>query len=190
MHFAKVLRILTVAPLMALVMLILLYLKMPAAFGNPILFAAAIVFLTGFPLLAYPLQPLFRRYRGKGREGQRTLAMIFAVIGYLLGYAAALLAHAPRPLKIIFLAYLFSGILVVVFNKVFPVRASGHACGVAGPFVILAFFGQWTCLLGILPTAAVWWSSLKANRHTPVQLAEGTVLPFIALAAAALVCSL
>lgn len=184
-RLAKAIRILTVAPFMAFVMLVVLFVRDSAAFGTPALFAASIMFLTLFPLLAYPLQPLFARYRGKGREGQRTLAMIFAVAGYVLGCAMAFLAHSPDRLKIIFLSYLFSGVLMILFNKLIQVRASGHACGVAGPFAILAFFGQWVSCLGILLLAVVWWSSLKAGRHTPGQLIAGTALPFFALAAAA-----
>ena len=184
-HLAKAFRILTVAPLMALVLIVILYTRDPAAFGSPALLASAVVFLTLLPLLAYPLQPLFPRYRGKGREGQRTLAMIFAVAGYVLGCGAAWLTQAPDRLKIIFLCYLLSGILVVLFNKLLHVRASGHACGVAGPFAVLAACGQWAGCLGIPLLAAVWWSSLKTGRHTPGQLIAGTVLPLLALAAAA-----
>lgn len=186
LHIAKALRILTVAPLMALVMLLVLFFRDPAAIGGPGFFAAAVVCLTVLPLLAYPLQPVFPHFRGRGREGQRTLAMIFAVLGYVGGCVLAFAAHAPARLKIIFLAYLFSGILVVVFNLLLHVRASGHACGVTGPFAILAFFGQWAGCLGIVPILIVWWSSLKAKRHTPEQLIAGTILPFFALTAAAL----
>lgn len=182
MYIAKVCRIVTVAPLMAGTMLIVLFVNNPVAFGNSAFFAAALVFLTILPLLAYPLQPLLSHYRNKGREGQRILAMLFATAGYVLGCAIAFIAHAPNSLKIIFLSYLFSAILIILFNKLIHVRASGHACGVAGPFAILILFGQWVGLLGIIPLAIVWWSSLKAKRHTPGQLIVGTALPFLALA--------
>ncbi|HEX2937307.1 MAG TPA: hypothetical protein VHO66_00100 [Ruminiclostridium sp.] len=184
MYIAKVCRIVTVAPFMAGTMLVVLFINNPVVFGNSAFFAAALVFLTVLPLLAYPLQPLFSHYRSKGREGQRTLAMLFAAAGYVLGCALAFIAHAPNSLKIIFLSYLFSAILIILFNKLIHVRASGHACGVAGPFAILVFFGQLAGFLGIIPLVIVWWSSLKAKRHTPGQLIVGTALPFLALAAA------
>jgi hypothetical protein len=184
MHLAKIFRILAVAPIMALLMLAILCMQDPVIFGNPALFASSVVFLTLLLLLAYPLQALFPYYRCKGREGQRTLAMIFAVAGYFLGCVVAFLAQAPDRLKIIFLCYLFSGILLVLFNKLLHARVSGHACGVAGPFAILAFFGQWAGCLGFPMLAVVWWSSLKMGRHTPGQLIIGTVLPLFALAAA------
>ena len=169
---------------MALVMLIILYVWAPATFGNPAFFISSVVFLTVLPLLAYPLQPLFPHFRDRGREGQRTLAMVFAVAGYLLGSGEAFLANAPVRLKVIFLSYLLSGFLVVLFNKLLHVRASGHACGMAGPFAILASFGQWAGCLGAPLLAVVWWSSLKTARHTPGQLIAGTVLPLFALMAA------
>lgn len=173
-----------VAPFMALVMLVILYVRAPADFGNPALFASSIVFLTVLPLLAYPFQPLLPHFRNRGREGQRTLAMLFAVTGYVLGCIAAFFSNAPDKLKIIFFSYLFSGILVLLFNKLFHVKASGHACGVAGPFAILASFGQWAGFIGVPLLAVVWWSSLKTGRHTPRQLIAGTALPIFALAAA------
>ena len=170
---------------MALVMLIILYACDPAAFGSPLLFVCSAVFLTALPLLAYPLQPLFPHFRSKGREGQRNLAMIFAVAGYILGCGAAFFAHAPKRLLIVFATYLLSGVLVVAFNRLSHVRASGHACGMAGPFAMLASFGLWAAgCLGIPLLAVVWWSSLKTGRHTASQLFAGTLIPLFALGAA------
>ena len=56
---AYVTRVVTVAPIMALVLLVTLYLRAPQLFGNLLSFAATVFFLVGLPLLAYPLQPLF-----------------------------------------------------------------------------------------------------------------------------------
>lgn len=173
-----------VAPLMALVMLLVLFIRTPAAFGSPALFAASVAFLTVLPLLGYPLQRFIPHFKNKGREGQRTLAMIFAVAGYVLGCVLAFAARAPGKLKVIFLAYLLSGVFVVLLNKLLHVRASGHACGVAGPFAILACFGQWAAALGLPLLAVVWWSSLKTHRHTLWQLTAGTLVPLAALAVA------
>ena len=39
--------------------------------------------------------------------------------------------------KIIYLEYLFCGITMLVFNKLFKLKASGHACGVIGPMLII-----------------------------------------------------
>jgi len=178
---AKTIRILTVAPITALFMLLSLYFKNSELFGGLANFCFAILFLTVFPLLAYPLQPLIKKYKDKGREGQRTLAMIFAVLGYIGGCFSALLLRAPKGVWIIYLTYLLSGILIMLFNKLFHFKASGHACGVAGPLTILACFGNILGYLGVSIVAAVWWASLKMKRHTIGQLISGTIIPIVVL---------
>lgn len=178
---AKTIRVLTVAPVMALVMLLTLYLHSPLLFGSRANFAFSVLFLVVFPLLGYPLQPLIKKYKDKGREGQRMLAIDFAVSGYIGGCLSAMLLHAPKSVWIIYLSYLFSGILVMLTNKFFHFKASGHACGVAGPFALLAYFGQSLGFWGIPVLALVFLSSLQMKRHTVLQLICGTVIPIVAL---------
>ena len=96
MHkLSKIIRVVTVPPLMALFMLLVLEWRDPRFFGSLLHFLLSVVFLAFFPLLAYPLQPLFPSFKDKGREGQRTLAICFAVAGYVGGCASALLFRAP-----------------------------------------------------------------------------------------------
>lgn len=179
---SKIIRILTVAPLMALVMTLTIYFNDPAFFGGTENFILQILFLTVLPLLAYPLQPIIKVFRSKGREGQRTLAMIFAVCGYIAGLISALALHSKESVQIIYISYLLSGVLVVLLNKLFKFRASGHTCGIVGPFALLLYFGQGWGLLGIPVLAAAWWASLKMKRHTASQLIGGMVIPIAALA--------
>ncbi|QRN83181.1 hypothetical protein JR338_00015 [Chloroflexota bacterium] len=179
---AYFIRIFTVAPFMALVLLITLYLRAPQTFGNQLTFAATVFFLTGLPLLAYPLQPLFRKFRDGGREGQRKLAMLFAVAGYIGGLIFAIATRATQDVIIIYVAYLISGSLVGLTNKVLHFKASGHACGVAGPFMLLVYFGQPIGYLGFGVLAITWLASLYMKRHTWPQLLAGNTIPFISLA--------
>lgn len=72
---AKIIRIVTVVPVMALVMLSILYGLRPDIFQETSNFILAIIFLTVFPLLAYPLQLLLPKFRNKGREGQRKASL-------------------------------------------------------------------------------------------------------------------
>lgn len=178
---AFVIRIVTVAPIMALVLLLVLYFRAPGTFGSQIMFMFSVLFLVVFPLLAYPLQPLIKPYKGKGREGQRTLALIFAVAGYLLGCLFAAVLGAPRDVWFIFLSYMVSGSLVALINKVFHFKASGHACGVTGPFLLLLYFGQTIGFLGAAVLAVVWLASLYMKRHTTGQFLVGAAIPFAAL---------
>ena len=82
-----------------------------------------IVFLTILPVLAYPLQKYIPGFKDKGREGQRSLAMIFSFAGYLLGTVVAFAFSANTIVKIIYLEYLFCGITMLVFNKLFKLKA-------------------------------------------------------------------
>jgi hypothetical protein len=184
---SKAIRVLTVAPFMALLMLTILYLRDPALFGGVLYYILSVVFLTVFPLLAYPLQPLLRAFRDKGREGQRTLAIYFAVAGYIGGCLSAAVFGAPEGVWIIFLCYLASGTLVLLVNKLLHFKASGHTCGVTGPFILLLYFGQAAGLIGIPLLALVWISSIAMKRHTMAQLLGGAAIPVVSLTIAVLI---
>jgi hypothetical protein len=183
---AKTVRIISVAPVMAAVMLVELFIRRPDIYGGTLSFVLAIIFMCVFPLLGYPLQPLIKRYRGRGREGQRTLAMIFANAGYVLGCVSAFILRAPKGYLLIYLSYLASVLLIILFNKIFHIRASGHACGVVGPFAILLYFGELFGLIGIPIFALVCWASLRIKRHTPMQLLCGAMISLISLLIVAL----
>jgi hypothetical protein len=178
---AYIIRVLTVAPLMALVMLLILFFIKPSFFGNGAVFVLTIVFLVVFPLFAYPLQRFFKKYRDKGRDGQRTLAFIFAVLGYVCGCLLALIFQTPRDILIIFVSYLLSGGIAMLLNRLLHFKASGHACGITGPFTLLAYFGSWVCLIGLPILAIAWISSVYMKRHTHLQLVVGALIPPLAL---------
>lgn len=175
--FEKVIRVITVAPIMALVMLSILYGVHPGIFHGTSYYILSIIFLTVLPLLAYPLQPFLPKFRNKGREGQRNLAIVMAVLGYLSGIVSAIFFHAPKELLLIYLAYFISGMGVLLFNKVLKIRASGHACGVVGPISILTYFIGIKALISVIAIVPVYWASLKMKRHTISQLFFGGLIP-------------
>ncbi len=174
---AKIVRVVTVAPVMALLMLIVLYAQTPEFFGSAAVFALSVIFLTILPLSAYPLQPFIKKYRDRGREGQRTLAMVFAVCGYVLGCATGLLLRAPRDVCVIYISYLLSGALIMLINRLFGFKASGHACGVTGPSTLLLYFGRACGWFGAAVLLLVWVSSVVMKRHTNAQFAAGAAVP-------------
>lgn len=178
----KLIRIITLAPVMALATLVTLFIKDASLFGGVHNFVLAVTFLGVLPLLAYPLQPIIPHFKDKGREGQRTLAMIFAVCGYILGCIMGLIVSATPTLWFIYLEYLISGALIMVFNKVLGLRASAHACGVIGPAVMLAYFGvPWALIPGIALYALAFWASVKMERHTASQFIGGAIIPVAVL---------
>lgn len=176
MKISKVVRILTTAPVMACAMLIILYILKPQIYGSMINFIYAILFLTILPLLAYPLQKYSVHFKDKGRDGQRSLAMIFAVCGYIAGCITNFFLKSPKEMWLIYSTYLFSGLCILALNKVFKIKASGHACGVAAPIMFLSYFGVNILLEGICIYSLMFASSLLMKRHTVIQLLIGTAV--------------
>ena len=111
--------------------------------------------------------------------------MIFSVVGYLLGCVTNLFMNAPESLWILYLVYLFSGLGIAVFNKVFHLRASGHACGIMGPVAFLFYSGIWTAFVGVGIYFAALWASVKMKRHTFPQFVGGAAISVGALIAVA-----
>lgn len=177
-----IIRKLTVPPVFAIVLLCSIYFLKSESVGSVWQLLIACVFLAGLPLLAYPLQKYIPHFKDKGRDGQRNLAMLFSFVGYLLGTLITMWQDAPVELKIIYLEYLFCGISKLVLNKVFKIKASGHACGVIGPMIMMVYLGFYVpaaiCALFAIP---VYISSIKTKRHTPMQLLVGAVIPLAML---------
>ncbi len=175
-------RKITVPPVFASLLLILVYIAHPAYFGSAWQFAVGLLCLAVFPLLAYPLQKYIPKFKDKGREGQRTLAMIFSFVGYLSGTVVAFACAVPIQLKIIYLEYLLCGITILVFNKGLKMKASGHTCGIVGPVLLLVYFKQFiAAIVGALLIIPVFISSVKTKRHTPKQLVGGSLIPLAVL---------
>lgn len=180
---ALFIRKVTVPPVFAIALLCSVYFIHPASIGSVWQLVAGIIFLAGLPLLAYPLQKYIPHFKDKGRDGQRNLAMLFSFIGYLLGTVVTLLQNATVELKIIYLEYLFCGISMLVLNRCFKLKASGHACGVVGPVLMMIYFRLYIpaaiCALFTIP---VFISSIQTKRHTPAQLVGGSIIPLAMLA--------
>jgi hypothetical protein len=174
----KLIRVLTAPPIIATLTLTALFLWNGALFGGIHHYLLAVFSLGVLPMLAYPLQPFIPKFKDKGRDGQRTLAMIFSVCGYLLGTLTALLLRAPAFVVLVYLAYLFSGVLLTVINKLFHKKASGHACGIAGPLTLLSCFASpFTLLLSVPVYLSALWASIAMKRHTLPQFLGGTAIP-------------
>lgn len=175
-------RKITVPPVFATALLIALYVGRPSAFSAVWELLLGIFCLGILPILGYPLQKYIPRFREKGREGQRSLAMIFSVAGYLPGLAAALITQASPELCLIYWVYLLCGIVILLCNKAFHRKASGHACGIVTPVLLLAYFDLFLpAAIGALLVIPVFASSLKAKRHTLSQLLGGCAVSLLCL---------
>ena len=179
---AKLIRVLTVPPVGALALVSSLYLKRNEDFGSRVAYLLAVLFLSVFPTLAYPLQPLLPSFRGRGREGQRSLAILMSVIGYFLGIVFVCFTHSSSMLLTVYIVYVVSGMGIALFSRGLRIAASGHACAVAGPVAGMTYFlGPQALLVGVPMFLLVCWSSLRLKRHTLGQFLLGGAISVGAL---------
>ena len=178
----KIARILTLAQILAAFSLAMLYIYRPDVYPTGWHFAYMVFYLGVLPMLAYPLQPVVPHFKKKGRDGQRTLAMIFALVGYVFCLVTCALTKASADMWLICLEYLISGVLIFVFNKVFHIKLSAHGCGSAGPIFLLLYFGLYApaAIMAAL-TVLAYVSSVKMKRHTVPQLIGGSLVSILLL---------
>ena len=182
---ASIFRKIARPPIFAVAFLLVVYLVDPTSMGSILQLFGGILTLGVLPILGYPLQKYIPHFRDKGREGQRSLAMIFCFVGYLLGTLIAVFTHAPADLLMIYLCYLSCGICMLILNKLFHFKASGHACGITGPvFALSMYFHLYIpALVGALLTVLVFASSVKTKEHTARQLIGGTAIAAVCITA-------
>ena len=173
---AGLVRVISIPPVMVTALLLILYFWGPQSFC-PVGELVTTILLLGFvPVLAYPAQPLFPRYRSRGREGQRELAFVFTGVGYTIAFLWVLLAGVSPEIRTICAGYFFSALFLTLCNRVLHRRASGHACSAAGPLLFLIYyFGWWMLLPRIVIGWLVAWASVALKRHTPTDLLWGAL---------------
>lgn len=187
-RLARIVRVVTVPPLMVAAILTLLWFSRPALFTSLSDLLLSQCFLALFPILAYPLSYAVPAIRRKGRDGQRSLAMYLSAVGYLSAVLCGIFTQCSEELRVIHLTYLLSVVLLLVFNKVIHIRASGHACSVSGPILLLCLYvGAVGVVTGLLLWAVIFWASLRGKHHTPREYLIGSGVPIVAYMLASLV---
>lgn len=173
---AKSIRVLTVPPLLITGMLVTLTVSLDNFCSSMTEMILAIILLGLVPILAYPIQKLLPS-KGEVREEQRNMAFVLTFTGYLTALIFSVVGHCGRELQYIIVSYFISMTLLLVFNKVLHVRASGHACSVTGTLYFLSFFLGATAILPCIGIAiAVIWSSLRLKRHTIQEIFWGAAV--------------
>ena len=186
--FCKIVRMITLAPVLAAFSIAMIGLFRPEVFPSVWHWTYMMCYLGILPLLAYPLQSVTPHFKNKGRDGQRTLAMIFAVAGYIFCLITNFFTAPSNGMWIICLEYLFSGILILVFNKGLHIKLSAHGCGSAGPIFLLLYFGLYVpAALMAVVTVFAYIASVKAKHHTVPQLIGGSAVSICLLFCLALV---
>ena len=181
--FAKIIRIISVPPVMITFLLVILNTTRPDIFRNNVEVLISIILLGIVPVLAYPFQFLSSSLEDKGRIMQRKLAFIFSLIGYATALLWAILVHTSKELLMICATYFISVVILTFFNKVLKKRASGHACSITGPLVFLIYLVDWKLIFPCLIIATlIFWSSLYLQRHTKTDLFYGVLSSLLAFA--------
>lgn len=176
LKIAHAVRIVSIPPVMVGILLVLLYTLREDVMVTPWEMVASLLGLTVLPILAYPVSVMIPATRKKGREGQRSLAMYFSTVGYVAVFVYGLIASVGTGLMHIYAGYLFSVVIILVSNKVFKVRVSGHACSVSGPLVYSGYFlGIWGIVVGVVCWGIILWASLVMKRHTFKEFLLGTL---------------
>lgn len=176
LKLAHVVRIISVPPVMVGILIILLFTLRDDVFATTAEMVISALGLTVLPILAYPVSAMIPKIRAKGREGQRSLAMYFSTVGYVAVFVYGLIAGVGTGLMHIYAGYLFSVVIILIGNKVFKVRISGHACSVSGPLVYSGYFlGIWGIVVGVVCWGVILWASLAMKRHTFKEFLLGTL---------------
>ncbi len=174
---AHAVRIVSVPPVMVAILIILLFtLREGEVFLSTADMAVSLICLTVLPILAYPLSVMIPAIKRKGRDGQRSLAMYMSGASYLAVFIYGFAARVGDHLMLVYTGYFMSVVILLVANKLFRVRASGHACSVTGPLVYSAYFlGVWGIIVGAALWGIICWASLLMKRHTVREYLLGTL---------------
>ena len=169
----RVVRIVSIPPLMAALLIAALALK--GVFSEKKSVLMLFLFLCVFPVLAYPISYVVPIWRRNGREAQRAIAFVMTALGYIAGFIYAAFFGKDKTALFIQSVYLFSVIILLVFNKLLKLRASGHGCSVTGPVVIgMAYMGFPGMAVGLILYGIVFWASIVTKRHTVSEFLLGT----------------
>ena len=181
-QLAKIIRIVTIPPVMVGSVLLLLTLYRPDVISHLSQCLMAMLCLAVIPVLAYPLSYILPTLKAKGREGQRNLAFVLSALGYTGGVVYAQMAGVSNSLKVIFWTYFLSIILLSILNRWVKVRASGHACSIAGPIGLVCYFlpPVWI-VVSLLMYVAIFWASVHMGRHTVKEFILGSITSPLAL---------
>lgn len=177
---AKAIRVVTVPPVFAGLLCVILYARTEGAFSSPGHFLAAVFFLGVLPVLSYPVCAAVPALREKGRKAERNMGLIFSVAGYVCGAAFCRLTGGTAMERLIYGTYLVSGLGLAICTLA-HFRASAHACGCSGPIMLLAVYVSPWFLLGYILLGAVMWASRSLDRHSPGQLIGGSAVPVLAM---------
>lgn len=179
---AKIIRIITIPPIEALVMLLILYGLRREEFGTSGNLLMAILFLTVIPIASYPIAARRKNKEGS-RKNQRKMAFIFNFVSYLAVMVIGYCVGCNKMLQGIFNAYFLSVLVLTIVNKGFKIKASGHACSCTLPYLILTYyFSGYVTVICLLLYLVEFWASIELKQHTVKEFLGGTIVAWVIFA--------
>lgn len=180
-RIAKVIRVLSVPPIMVSVFILILPSHKKYIFTHVSQIIIMILLLGIISALAYVLSDMIPAIKIKGREGQRKLAFITTLIGYTVSLLWAVITGVNNDLMFICLMYFTLVLLLTICNKGLHFRASGHASSFTGPLILTIYFMGWKVIIpALFITILIVWSSVYLKRHTLKELAGGMIVSVFA----------
>lgn len=188
---AKIIRGLSVPPVMASALILILACHTNGIFRNVTEIVIMLVLLGLVPVLAYVLSNIIPAVKEQGREGQRRLAFVTNIAGYSIALFWAVIADTDKKLLLICLTYFLSVVFLTICNKCFHFRASGHASSFTGPLIFLIYFLGWKAIVPVIFAAIlIMWSSIYLKRHTINELIGGMLVNVIAFTCSLIITTL
>ena len=173
---AKIIRVITIPPIEALAMLLILYGMKRTEFGKTGDLLMAILFLTVIPVCSYPVASR-KKNKEDTRDNQRNMAFAFNFLSYLAAMLLGYFVGCTRMLQWILNGYFLSVLVLTIINKGFKIRASGHACSCTFPYLILSYyFGGYVTVICLILYLAEFWASVELKRHTIKEFLGGTIV--------------
>ncbi len=136
------------------------------------LFAIALIFVGVIPLFAW----LHLVKQPGDYDGERKLSFIIDAISYPIGFVLLLIKKPRSVYTALVFSYLLNVIFLVIINKFFGYKASGHGAGIAGPATALTIVFGAVGALSFLFLIPVFYSKIKLKDHTFMQLLTGSLL--------------
>lgn len=182
-RLAKLIRIITIPPVLALTMLLTLRYVFGDSFAGMPALLGEILFLAVIPACAYPAAAI---QSGKGadtRSRQRKLAFVLNLFGYAGALILSVVTSCGQMLQTVTTAYFIAVLLLTILNKVFHIKASGHACSCVLPFLFLVYWlGPKAAALCMLTYLAELWASVSLKRHTVREFLLGSAAAVVTFA--------
>ena len=178
---AKIVRIISIPPIVSSSLLAILFVKTKNIFTDICDFVVSVFCVGILPLLSYFFHSIIPILRKTGRDGQRKLAFVFSGIGYIVfNLYSNLKSSCTLFLKQISTTYLISFFILVLFNKFLRFKMSGHAASISAPIIFLVYhLGALSCIPCSILFLLVFWASIKTKRHNVFQFLFGGICSFV-----------